>query len=57
MTPRRSYRNALDLDYTKKEIEKCSGSQFDPTIAKIFLDILEHEPDKIKEIQASYQDD
>ena len=57
MTSRRSYRNALDLDYTKKEIEKCSGSQFDPTIAKIFLDILEHEPDKIKEIQASYQDD
>jgi HD-GYP domain-containing protein (c-di-GMP phosphodiesterase class II) len=56
MTSRRSYRSALDLDYTKSEIAKCSGTQFDPTIAKIFLDILEQEPEKIKEIQASSQD-
>ena len=55
MTSRRSYRNALDLDYTKKEIERCSGTQFDPVIAKIFLEILENEPEKIKEIQESFQ--
>ena len=55
MTSRRSYRSALDLEYTKNEIEKCSGTQFDPTIAKVFLDILRNEPDKVKEIQESYQ--
>ena len=56
MTSRRSYRSALDLDYTTKEIERCSGTQFDPTIAKVFLDILKEEPEKIKEIQESYQE-
>ena len=33
MTSRRAYRGALDLDYVKKEIETCSGTQFDPVIA------------------------
>lgn len=55
MTSRRSYRNALDFDYTKNEIEKCSGTQFDPVIAKIFLSILNDTPEKVLEIQKKYQ--
>ena len=54
MTSRRSYRNELNLEYTKQEISNCSGTQFDPVIAKIFLDILTNDSDRIKEIQQKY---
>ena len=54
MTSKRSYRDPLSLDIVKAEIEKCSGSQFDPNIAKAFLEILNDEYDKIKEIQEKY---
>lgn len=54
MTSRRSYRNALDLQYVKDEIKKCEGTQFDPQLAEVFLEILENDFDKIKEIQDKY---
>lgn len=54
MTSRRSYRNALDLQYVKDEIKKCEGTQFDPQLAEAFLEILESNFDKIKEIQDKY---
>ena len=37
MTSKRSYRDALPLDVVIAEIEKCSGTQFDPKIAPIFV--------------------
>ena len=55
MTSKRTYRNALPLDVVKEEIERCSGTQFDPNIAKVFLDILNNEYDKIQEIQEKYK--
>ena len=54
MTSRRSYRQALDIDYTMNEIERCKGTQFDPAIADIFLEILKTNSDKISEIQQKY---
>ena len=51
MTSRRSYRDAVDLQKVKDEIKRCEGTQFDPQIAEAFLDILEHDFDKIKKIQ------
>lgn len=54
MTSKRSYRNALPLDVVKAEIARCSGTQFDPEIVKVFLDILENDYDKIMEIQEKY---
>ena len=55
MTLRRSYRQALDFDYTMNEIERCKGTQFDPAIADVFLEILRTNQDKITEIQKKYQ--
>lgn len=55
MTSKRTYRNALPLDVVIAEIEKCSGSQFDPSIAKAFLDILNNNYDEILEIQNKYK--
>jgi putative nucleotidyltransferase with HDIG domain len=37
MSEDRIYRKGLPEDVVMKEIERCSGSQFDPHIAKIFL--------------------
>ena len=54
MTSRRTYRNSLDLDFVKSEIEKCKGTQFDPTCADAFLDILNNEFEKIEEIRVKY---
>lgn len=54
MTSKRSYRDALDLQVVKDEIKRCEGTQFDPEIAEAFLDILNNNFDKIKEIQEKY---
>jgi len=38
MTGMRTYRKSLTKEEAIKEIEKCSGTQFDPEIAKIFIE-------------------
>ncbi|MCZ7590489.1 MAG: HD domain-containing protein [Gaiella sp.] len=41
MTSGRPYRRALGLDEAATEIERCSGSQFDPEVVEVFLAALE----------------
>ena len=52
MTSKRSYRNSLTLEAVREEIEKNMGTQFDPEIAKVFLHILDTQPEEIKRIQS-----
>lgn len=40
MTADRPYRKKLSEEYAISEIKKCSGTQFDPKIAKIFINIV-----------------
>ena len=54
MTSRRSYRGELDLEYVKNEFKSKSGTQFDPVIASIFLDILNTEYHLIAAIKRSH---
>lgn len=54
MTSRRSYRGPIDIEKVKEEIKRCEGTQFDPQIAEIFLEILNNNFDKIQEIQEKY---
>lgn len=54
MTSKRSYRDALPISNVMQEIERCSGSQFDPKIAEVFLDILKSHYDEVLEIQRKY---
>ncbi len=54
MTSKRTYRDALPLDTVIAEIEKCKGTQFDPKLADVFLDILRNHYDEVKEIQERY---
>ncbi len=54
MTSRRSYRGPIDIEHVKEEIKRCEETQFDPQIAEVFLDILNNDYDKIKDIQEKY---
>ena len=55
MTSKRTYRDSLPISVVKEELKRCSGSQFDPEIASVFLDILENDYCKIVEIQEKYK--
>lgn len=55
MTSKRTYRDALPLEVVISEIERCKGTQFDPEIADVFLDILNNHYDEVKEIQERYK--
>ena len=54
MTSNRVYRKQLEMDVVRNEIENGSGTQFDPKITNILLDILKNEPEKIDEIKHRY---
>jgi putative nucleotidyltransferase with HDIG domain len=50
MTSDRPYRRALSLEQARAEIERCSGTQFDPKVVEAFLSL----PDSIwKELRAN----
>ena len=54
MTSKRPYRDALPVETVIAEVERCKGTQFDPQIADIFLDLLKNNYDEIEEIQEKY---
>ena len=54
MTSKRTYRDCLPLDIVISEIEKNKGTQFDSSIADIFLDILKNHYNQIEEIRNKY---
>lgn len=55
MTSKRTYRDSLPLNVVREEIKRCSGSQFDPEIATIFLDILDNNYSDVIDIQNKYR--
>ncbi len=55
MTSRRTYRDSLPIDVVISEFKRCKGTQFDPKLADVFLDILENHFDEIKAIQEKYK--
>jgi len=40
MTSDRPYRRALSREEALAEVERCAGTQFDPKIARVFLDVF-----------------
>lgn len=53
MSSKRNYRNELDIKTIINEIESNKGSQFDPEISDVFLDILNNHYDEINLIKNS----
>ena len=42
MTTDRPYRDRLSIDEAKRRLRESAGTQFDPTIVDLFLDLLDH---------------
>ena len=55
MASRRAYRDSLSIDKIISEFERCRGTQFDPELDDLFLDILRNHFDEIQEIQEKYK--
>lgn len=55
MTSGRTYRKPLPLEDVISEFENNKGTQFDPKITDVFLDILKNDYSKIKKIQEMYK--
>lgn len=54
MTSRRTYRDSLPIETVISEFRRCKGTQFDPKLTDVFLDILENHFDEIQKIQDKY---
>jgi response regulator RpfG family c-di-GMP phosphodiesterase len=48
ITSNRPYRKARSLSEARAEIERCSGTQFDPTLVKAFLGVAEEDWERIR---------
>lgn len=55
MTSRRTYRDSLPIETVIEEFREYKGTQFDPKLIDVFLDILENHFDQIKEIQEKFK--
>ncbi len=56
MTSDRAYRRALPHDVAIGEIERCSGSQFDPEVAAIFIQWLEEFREELRALGETIPD-
>ena len=55
MSSRRVYRDSLPKEVVRDEIMKNLGTQFDPHIGSVFLDIIDNHYDEIEEIKKKYK--
>ena len=55
MASKRAYRNGLPLENVVSEFNRCKGTQFDPALTDVMLDIIQNHYDEIKEIQDKYK--
>ena len=55
MSSKRVYRNSLSIDRVIEEFERNSGTQFDPDLTDLFIEILKTDFDSIKKIQEKYR--
>ena len=49
MTTDRAYRRALPHEVTMSEIQRCSGTQFDPDLAGNFVERIDQHREELRE--------
>lgn len=52
LTSKRPYKQTFSIEYAVNEIQRCSGTAFDPKLVQVFLDVLP----SIEKIKAAYSD-
>lgn len=55
MSSKRVYRDSMQKEVVREEIAKNSGTQFDPEISKVFLDIIDNHYDEIEKIKEQFK--
>ena len=55
MTSKRTYRDSLPIEVVIEEFKKCRGTQFDPELTDVFLNIVKNHYEKIREIKEKYK--
>ena len=55
MTSKRAYRDSMPIEKVISEFENCKGTQFDPKLTDLFLDILRNHFDEIESIKEKYK--
>lgn len=49
MTTKRTYNKPMTLEESIEQLKRCSGTQFDPKIADVFIELLQQEPEILKD--------
>ena len=49
MIDRRSYKAAMDVEASRAELQRCAGTQFDPEMVALFLEVLDAGDDGVRE--------
>jgi diguanylate cyclase (GGDEF)-like protein/putative nucleotidyltransferase with HDIG domain len=52
MTSDRAYRSSIGQDAARTELERCSGSQFDPLVVDALLNVLQRESTRVGKVPA-----
>lgn len=55
MTSRRTYRDSLSLEEAIAELKRCSGTQFEPEIVNVFINILKNYNELKKKLEWTFQ--
>ena len=55
MTSKRVYRDSIPIEEVIEEFKDCRGTQFDPKLADLFIEILENDFESIKQIQEKFK--
>jgi putative nucleotidyltransferase with HDIG domain len=57
MTSNRPYRKSLSIEHATDEIDKNSGTQFDPRVVAVFRDILDEENEWVRNVMKTGTED
>ena len=55
MTSKRVYRDSIPIEEVIEEFKDCRGTQFDPKLDDLFIEILENDFESIKQIQEKFK--
>lgn len=56
MTSKRTYRDGMTVEHAVSELVRGKGTQFDPNIVDVFLQVLEENPDILDQVKETFSE-